>query len=136
MKSLFNAYWAFTKKLEEGIEEYGLNSGNPKVLLYLLGNEGCRQIDIARYCHVRSATLSSVLANMEANGFIERKRLEGNKRSYAIYLTKKGHQTFDVVKDQLDATTNIAFKDFTDDEIIKIQSYLDRISDNLNNSKD
>ncbi len=133
MKSLFNAYWAFTKNLEKGIKKYGLNSGNPKILLYLLGNEGCRQIDISRNCQVSSATLSSVLANMEANGIIERKRVEENKRSYAIYLTKKGHQTFDVIKDQLDATTDIAFRGFSDEEINDVQSYLNRITVNLNN---
>ena len=50
MKSLFTAYWAFTKNMEKGIKSFGLNYGNPKVILYLMNHEGCRQIDIARNC--------------------------------------------------------------------------------------
>ena len=61
MKSLFSAYWAFTKSLEKGMKDYGLNYGNPKVILYIMRNEGCRQIDIAKDCYIESATLSTLL---------------------------------------------------------------------------
>ena len=131
MKALFSAYWEITKYLEQGMKDYGLNYGNPKIILYLLGNEGCQQSDIARYCYVKSATLSTVLSNMERNGVIERKHLEGNKRSYAIYLTDKGREAFKAVWSQLENATNIAFSDFSEEEIDEFRSYLRRIIANM-----
>lgn len=134
MKSLFKAYWAFTKNMEKGLKDYGLNYGNPKIILYLSKNEGCRQIDIARECYVETATLSTVLSNMEKNGLIERKRLEDNKRSYAIYPTEKGREIFRFVISQLDATGDIAFAGFSGKELEELSNYLERVTENLRNA--
>ncbi len=131
MKSLFTAYWAFTKNMEKGIKNFGLNYGNPKVILYLMNHEGCRQIDIARNCYLEAATLSTVLSNMEANGLIERRRLEENRRSYAIYPTKKGREIFSIVSCQFDKTSDIAFFGFSEKEMKEFQAYLDRVTENL-----
>ena len=131
MKSLFTAYWAFTKNMEKGIKNFGLNYGNPKVILYLMNHEGCRQIDIARNCYLEAATLSTVLSNMEANGLIERRRLEENRRSYAIYPTKKGREIFSIVSCQFDKTSDIAFAGFSEKEMKEFQAYLDRVTENL-----
>ena len=131
MKSLFTAYWAFTKNMEKGIKSFGLNYGNPKVILYLMNHEGCRQIDIARNCYLEAATLSTVLSNMEANGLIERWRLEENRRSYAIYPTKKGREIFSIVSCQFDKTSDIAFVGFSEKEMKEFQAYLDRVTENL-----
>lgn len=113
------------------MRDYGLNYGNPKIILFLLRNEGCQQSDIARECYVKSATLSTVLSNMEENGLIKRKRLEGDKRSYAVFLTSKGREAFKAAMNQLDAATDIAFSDFSEEEIEQLKSYLDRVTDNL-----
>ena len=131
MKSLFTAYWAFTKNMEKGIKNFGLNYGNPKVILYLMNHEGCRQIDIARNCYLEAATLSTVLSNMEANGLIERRRLEENRRSYAIYPTKKGREIFSIVSCQFDKTSDTAFAGFSEKEMKEFQAYLDRVTENL-----
>ncbi len=131
MKSLFTAYWAFTKNMEKGIKNFGLNYGNPKVILYLMNHEGCRQIDIAKNCYLEAATLSTVLSNMEANGLIERRRLEENRRSYAIYPTKKGREIFSIVSCQFDKTRDTAFAGFSEKEMKEFQAYLDRVAENL-----
>ena len=68
---------------------------------------------------------------MERNGVIERKHLEGNRRSYAIYLTDKGREAFKAVWNQLENATNIAFSDFSEEEIDEFRSYLRRITANM-----
>lgn len=135
MKSLFSAYWAFTKSLEKGMKDYGLNYGNPKVILYIMRNEGCRQIDIAKDCYIESATLSTVLSKMEKNGLIERRRTPENRRCYSIYPTDKGRKTFHKVKSRLDETTETAFSDFSKDDIDQFREYLDRLTYNLINDE-
>ena len=131
MKSLFNAYWAFTKNMENRAMDYGLNYGNPKIFLYLMRHEGCRQIDIAKNCFLKPATVSTVLTTMEQRGLIERRPSAEDNRSYEIYPTKKGKEMFKVVSDGLDDTTTAALAGFSDKEVEQLRSYLDRITANL-----
>ena len=131
MKELFSAYWAFTKSLENGVKDLGLNYGNPKVILYLTKNVGCQQIDVARDCYLEPATLSVVLSKMEQNGLIERKRLEEDKRSYAIYPTEKGSHIFQKVEDKLNYTIDMAFSGFSEEDKDQLRAYLDKITTNL-----
>ncbi|MCR5302671.1 MAG: MarR family transcriptional regulator [Lachnospiraceae bacterium] len=136
MKTLFTAYWEFTKYLEKKVKDYGINYGNPKIILYLMENEGCRQMDIARRCYVETATLSTVLSKMEENGLIVRKHPEGDRRSYAIYPTEKGREVFENVKKQLDTATEIALSGFSETDIDRLKEYLRIVTDNMrgNNS--
>lgn len=131
MKSLFNAYWAFTKNMEDRVSSYDLNYGNPKIYLYLMHHEGCRQIDIAANCFIKPATVSVVLAAMEKNGLIERRHVKEDRRSYAVYPTQKGKDIFMAVSSGLDKTTQVALAGFSDKEVEQLESYLARIAANL-----
>ena len=136
LSELYEAYWSVTKRLEKGMRDYGLNFGNPKIFLYLIDNEGCQQKDIARDCYVKSATLSTVLSNMEQSGFIERRRHKDNKRAYAIYLTDEGRRIRDIVGKRIDETFDIGLADFTEDEIKELKGYLERLRRNIDIAED
>ena len=131
MRSLLTAHWTFKNYVESGLKQYGLNSGNPKILIYIAEHEGCRQKEIAKNCCVETATLSSVLTKMEDNGLIERKRLEKNKRSYAVYTTEKGMQVFAEAKKRCDEAIEVALAGFTPEEGDKLREYLKRVTENL-----
>ena len=72
--------------------ETGLTAGQPKVLDYLGYHDGASQKEIAAHCYIEAATLTSVLNGMEAKALIERRRLNGNRRTFHIFLTQKGRQ--------------------------------------------
>ena len=131
MKSLLAAHWAFKKNVETALKKFGLNPGNPKIIIYVSENEGCQQKDIAKNCCVETSTLSSVLSKMEENGLIERKRLGNNKRSYAICLAERGWQLLDEVKKQTETTANVALTGFTPEEIDAFRDYPNRVVENL-----
>ena len=76
----------------EILEETGLTAGQPKVLDYLGYHDGASQKEIAAHCYIEAATLTSVLNGMEAKALIERRRLNGNRRTFHIFLTQKGRQ--------------------------------------------
>ncbi len=82
----------YQRKLMEGLKSTGLTSGQPKVLDYLKDHDGAVQKDIAAYCYIEAATLTSVLNGMEGKGLIERKRLDGNRRTFYIFLTERGRE--------------------------------------------
>lgn len=82
----------YNRKLMELLAGTGLTAGQPKVLDYLGGRDGASQKDIAAHCYIEAATLTSVLNGMEAKGLIERRRLNGNRRTFHIFLTDKGRE--------------------------------------------
>lgn len=81
----------------ELLERQGVSVGQPPVLRYLSENDGCIQRDIAENCHIRAASVSSVLDNMERLGYIERRSLEGDRRAQRIFLTGEGRVKYDLV---------------------------------------
>ena len=68
----------------------GLTSGQPKVLDYLKSHDGASQKEIAAACHIEAGSLTSVLNRMEEKGMIERKILNGNRRTFHIFMTENG----------------------------------------------
>ncbi len=125
------AHLAFKRNMEANLKKYGLHSGNPKFMLYIADNEGCSQKDLAETFYIETCTLSSVLANMEERGFIERKKSEKDKRSYCIYITPKGRQLLEPVRKQFEKTIETALSGFSSEEVEMLYNYLDMVASNL-----
>lgn len=135
MKALLAAHLAYKKHILSGLKEYGIMPGHPKIMHYIMLHEGCRQKDIANNCYVESATLSSVLSNMERHGLIERRRSSDDKRSYTIYPKDSAKPIFDAVLDRFDKTESTALAGFTGKERNELEDYLIRIENNLKQSE-
>ena len=78
------------KHLMEYLRDSGLTLGQPKVLDYLKIYDGASQKEIAAACHIEAGSLTSILNRMEEKGIIERRMLNGNRRTYYIFLTESG----------------------------------------------
>ena len=78
------------KHLMEHLKDSGLTLGQPKVLDYLKIYDGASQKEIAAACHIEAGSLTSILNRMEEKGIIERRMLNGNRRTYYIFLTESG----------------------------------------------
>ena len=83
------------KALVASVKDTGLTPGQPKILDYLLHHDGAIQKDIAMFCHIEPASLTSILNGMEKKGYIERKTAGNNRRSLHVYLTKTGKKYAD-----------------------------------------
>lgn len=82
----------YQRRLMEILKDTELTTGQPKVLDYLRDHDGATQKEIAAACYIEAATITSVLNGMEAKGLIERKRLNGNMRSFHVFMTGKGQK--------------------------------------------
>ena len=80
------------KKLMEQLADTGLTLGQPKVLDYLKDHDGASQKEIAAGCLIEAGSLTSILNRMEEKGIIERRMLNGNRRSLHVFLTDKGRK--------------------------------------------
>lgn len=82
------------KCLMKKLSDTGLTLGQPKILDYLGKHNGASQTEIAASCHIEAASLTSALNGMEAKGLVERRRMNGNRRTYHIYLTPRGEDMY------------------------------------------
>ena len=134
--SLLATHTSFRKHIKAGLKDYGMKNGQARILYYLSTHEGCQQRDIAENCYLETATLSSVLSNMEKRGLIERRRSDKDRRSYSIYTREAARPLCEAAAIQLEKTMDIAFAGFTEKEKKEMEGYLNRIEKNIRNSKE
>ena len=121
----------FTKKFFERIKDLQLSFGQPKILEYLLNNEGCMQKDIALACFIEPASVTSVLTKMEKDGLIIKKNLNGNRRSYYVYLTDIGKKKAKEIQHHFKKMEEEVLKDLSKEEISELYTLLGKVNKNL-----
>ena len=80
------------KALMERIKDTGLTIGQPKILDYLKTHDGSSQKEIAQACFLEAGSLTTILNKMEEKGLIERRILNGNRRTFHIFMTEEGEE--------------------------------------------
>ena len=106
------------------------------MLDYLKEHNGVSQKEIAAGCHIEAASLTSILSRMEEKGMIERKMLNGNRRSLYVFLTDFGKELCDTVEQEFRNIEEIAFAGITEEEQQKFMDTFVKIYGNLTSSPD
>jgi DNA-binding MarR family transcriptional regulator len=128
---LLSTHSMFHKKTFGNLNDTGLTSGQPKVLDYLKYHDGCVQKDIATACEIEPSTVTSLLLRMEEVGLIERRMLNGNRRSLYVFLTNKGQKALGRVSGVFDELEKVAFNGFSKEEQADFLEKFLKINNNL-----
>lgn len=110
---------------------FGLMPGQPKVLEFVAGNEGCVQRDIAHACAMDRATVTGLLARMEEAGLIERHPKKGDRRALEVYLTDAGWEAAEHVARCGAKVDEIAHADMSAEERETLSRLLARVIENF-----
>lgn len=121
----------FQKELLNRLKDTGLTIGQPKVLDYLKDHDGAGQKDIARGCHIEPGTLTTILNRMEDAGLVERRMLNGNRRSLYVFLTEKGKGQLKLVTEAFSAMEEKAFQNISETERATFMRLMHRIYENI-----
>ena len=70
-----------------------IGQGQPRILMYLLTEDGCSQREIAENCHLDVTTLSRTLDRLAEKGLLERRINPQSRRECQIFLTEEGRKT-------------------------------------------
>lgn len=119
------------KRLMDELKGTDLTLGQPKVLDYLKDHDGASQKEIASGCHIEPGSLTSILNRMEQKGLIERRSLNGNRRTCYIFLTDYGVESKDLVDHQFRKIEQEAFKGINENEKMHFMKTLSQIYKNL-----
>ena len=117
--------------LLERLKNTGLTIGQPKVLDYLKDHDGSSQKEIARNCFLEAGSLTSILNRMEEKGLIERRMLNGNRRTFHIYLTKEGWKSQKLEEESFLEIEKQALKGITEEEFDAYLTFSRKIFKNL-----
>lgn len=101
------------KKLLAELKNTGLTAGQPKVLDYLREHNGANQKEIAQGCHIEAGSLTSLLNRMEENNLVQRRMLNGNRRTYYIFLTEEGRVLSDIVSQKFEEIEKQIFQNIS-----------------------
>ena len=124
------------KNFMEQVKSSGLTSGQPKVLDYLRDHNGANQKEIAAACHIEPGSLTSVLNRMEEKGLIERRMLDGNRRTFYIFMTDEGSRLKDLVEDNFASIEKKSFRNISSEEQAAFMETFSKIYENLMNKGD
>ena len=126
----------FQKELLNRLKNTGLTIGQPKVLAYLKDHDGAGQKDIARGCHIEPGTLTTILNRMEDAGLVERRMLNGNRRSLYVFLTEKGKEQLKLVTEAFSWMEKEAFRGISETERKTFMDLMLRVYENISSRKD
>lgn len=104
------------EKLMEQLKDTGLTLGQPKVLDYLKDHDGVSQKEIAAGCLIEAGSLTSILNRMEEKDLIERKMLNGNRRTFHIFMTESGKKNQKLVEEAFKKIEKTALNGISEEE--------------------
>ena len=119
------------KRLLERVKASGLTLGQPKVLDYLKDHDGASQKEIAAGCFIEAGSLTSILNRMEEKGLIERRMLNGNRRTFHIFMTESGKKSQKLVEEAFVEIEEAAWKDISPGEAEAFMKIYHKIYSNL-----
>lgn len=126
--------------MAERLRRQGLSHAQIHLLGYLAfkreSGMRCSQTDIRRECcNTRSSSVTSLLQNLEKEGFISREAGEDARRKY-IVLTEKGLRVAHECKLFASQVEEAFTEGFTQEEIELFRTFIVRVRENLNRFAD
>lgn len=129
---LLEAFLRSNRELTKKLPQAGLLPGQPKILEFLLSNNGCSQKEISEGCILDKSTVTSLLKRMEAAKLISKQPATTDQRSSIIYLTAEGRQKALWVQQELMDIDEAEFADITAKEQ---QQFLQTLGKIIKNQK-
>ena len=119
---------------EKNIDAF--NGAQGRILYVLWQEDGIPIRALSDRCGLAITSLTTMLARMEKQGLITRLQDTKDKRKTLLYLTDKAHE----LKQDYDSVSlrmgQIYYQGFSEEEIVRFEGYLDRISRNLEGWRD
>ena len=101
------------------------------VLSMLAVADGITQLELVKATHLRPPTVSVILQKMEAEGLVERKCDEHDRRAVRVTLTEAGRELDRKNIETIRSLDTVALRDLSEDEIAALMVILPKIRNNL-----
>ncbi len=123
----------FSNYVLKKAQNVGLCSGQPRVLEYLITNDGCSQRDICNAWELDRSTVAGLVKRMERDGLLRTTAGEKDKRMKRVWLTQKGRDLWLEMSPAIQHMNEVAFDGFSKEEQEVFMDMLVRMHENLKN---
>lgn len=123
-----NAYWA---NLEKAMNEINLHSGQVFVLVALWKQDGQSQIELSKNMNVAPPTVNKMVKSLIESGFIRSQRDTKDTRIVRIFLTNKGNDCKNPIKEQWLKLEVQILSNFTETEKLILFDLFGKLKKNL-----
>jgi len=113
------------------VRELGITRAQWLVLTRLHRHPGVSQSELADLMEVERASAGRMIDRMEANGWVERRALNGDRRVKRVYLTAEAEQIHRRIWRVAEATVEDALSDLSAPEAAQLMNLLGRVKNTL-----
>ena len=105
-------------------------------VLHLINNHpGMTQSEIASNALKDKTNVTRMLDTLQKNGYIVRKSVIGDRRSYHIWITEKGKQTIHLLNPIAEKLNHVSISGLSKKENIQLHNYIDILYNTILNLK-
>ena len=122
---------AFNRSLQMRLQSEGVTFGQWIFLRILWYNDGLSQRELSQRAHLTEPTAHSALTKLEKQSIITRRKMEGDKRTLQIFLTRKGWELRDRLEPMAHDVNLSALKGLEEEEVRVLRKSLLTIITNL-----
>ena len=112
----------------DSLTDHGVSPGQFGVLTLIDANEGLSQSALAKTLGIERSTMVAVIDRLEAQGWVDRKLSETDRRSYALALTGAGTELLSRARSQVRSHERHINADLSDAEKAMLIDLLDRVA--------
>src|SRR6478735_5032218 len=113
------------------VRELGITRAQWLALTRLHRHPGISQSDLADLMEIERASAGRMIDRMEANGWVERRALDGDRRVKRVYLTAAAEQVHRRIWSVAEATVDDALGDLSSEEAAQLMRLLGRVKNTL-----
>lgn len=129
MMALSRTRRAWTDHTKAVAREMGIPDSYRPVISYLHRHPGANQKNIAEFSDVTTAAVNQTVKDMIADGYLEKKTDEADKRYTKLFLTQKGNETASKLRERLYHSDEIIAAAITPEKEAEMIELLDKIHD-------
>lgn len=133
MNKLFLIQKIHFRLLRKKLENLLVHPGQIPILMILSKKEGITQRQIAEKLDLRPATIAIMLRRMEKANLIYRVQDAKDRRVQRVFLSERGRELIDQIRQQLQDSEQKAFENFSQEELTMLNNLLDKMLNNLKN---
>ncbi len=108
--------------------------GQPPILDYLIENGSCTQNELSSAMNVSPASVAVSIKRMQKSGLVKKVNDTADMRCNKITITELGKNQSKEIHARFDEIDAKMYSGFSEEELIQLKSYINRINNNLTES--
>jgi DNA-binding MarR family transcriptional regulator len=122
---------AFRRSLQIRLAAHNVPFGHWSFLRILWDRDGLTQKELSERAGVMEPTTFAALRTMEANGYVERRKLPTNRKNVYVHLTPKGRALKRKLVPLAEETNSISIRHISPDDVTTTRKVLLAMIENL-----